>query len=367
MLDCSVDVKQPSNLRPAFNTAPVRATVSGKLQSPVQGQVSSITTQDGVTLSSPPSPTPSEILTQATPPREFVGSGVRFTHEAPTSAYANRTDGQLCAPCGPLPLGIQPVPVYFEELKAIEGRYPGVAAKLCKLESVALTRGYTPDRSQVVEKEVLSSPPWPQTDYGDPRVNISAKAAELHQIDPSLKTSSPEAYDFKKANREAAGLMETLGEMFPKDSFPGIVMGARAKTPQSLAKKMEKLTGFDPNFTLAHLTDTVGARIDSPDLKTLGVVAKGLEEKYKDNIVAKSDYVSTPGANGYRAIHYTVDINGRMVEIQASTTSLRAADLATHDTVYKPEFPVSPETAQELATAADRIMYVECLKLKESG
>ncbi|MFA5508727.1 MAG: hypothetical protein WC423_25100, partial [Vulcanimicrobiota bacterium] len=72
-------------------------------------------------------------------------------------------------------------------------------------------------------------------------------------------------------------------------------------------------------------------------------------------------------ANGYRAIHYTVNIDGRMVEIQASTTALRTADLATHDTIYKPEFPVSPQTAQELSTAADRIMFLECLKLKESS
>ena len=99
----------------------------------------------------------------------------------------------------------------------------------------------------------------------------------------------------------------------------------------------------------------------------MGTIAKELEKQYEGKIIAKSDYVSKPGENGYRAIHYIIEIDGRMVEIQTSTTSLRTADLATHDTVYKQEFPVSTEAAQELSTAADRIMYLECLKLKNGA
>lgn len=361
MLDCSVDVKHLSNVRRTYEPAQIKPQAPAG--SKTQAQVALPALEDGVTLSAPP-PAVHEV---SSPP---TATAVRFkTLDGPSSGAAVFTEGSHPAGYSNAPLlqGMPMVPVYTDELKPIEGRYPGVAQKLGQFEVEAARKGYCPVQSKQVEQSVISSPPWPQTDFGDPRVNIGAKAKELQRLHPELNTADSSAYDFKKANREAAQLLETLDEMFPKDKFPGIVKGARAKAPQSLAKKMEKQTGFDPNFTLAHLTDTVGARIDSPDLKTLGEVAKGLESKYKDKIVAKSDYVSTPGDNGYRALHYIVDINGRMVEIQASTTSLRAADLATHDTVYKPEFPVSPETAKELSTAADRIMFLECLKLKESG
>lgn len=363
MLDCSVDVKQVSNLRRTFEPSQIRTTASGgSVQPQIQAQVALPTPRDGVSLSAPP-PAPVETAPSADAP--VKSPVVRF--KVGEGAYAGglgENNYNITYTNAPLLQGMDCVPVYTEELKAIEGRYPGVAQKLGQFEVEAAQKGYCPVESKQIEQSVISSPPWPQTDFGDPRTNIGAKAKELQQLHPELNTSDPNAYDVKKANREAARLLETLDEMFPKDKFPGIVKGARAKTPQSLAKKVEKQTGFDPGFTLAHLTDTVGARIDSPDLKTLGEVAKSLESKYKDKIVAKSDYVSNPGDNGYRALHYIVDINGRMVEIQASTTSLRAADLATHDTVYKPEFPVSPETAKELSTAADRIMYLECLKLK---
>lgn len=263
---------------------------------------------------------------------------------------------------GPLTMGFEPA--YMDEIRVLGERYPGVAEKLNTLECQAAASGYCPVASKALEASVLASPPWPTTTFGSAWANISAKAQELQQSNPTLASQNPKDYDFKAANRASAKFVETLDEMFPREKYPELNVSARAKTPQSLAKKMEKQTAVSSDFSLAHLTDTVGARIDAPDLKQMGEVAKALEEKYKGNIVAKSDYVSDPGANGYRAIHYIIDIGGRMAEIQTSTTSLRAADLATHDTVYKPEFPVTPQTAQELSTAADRIMFLECLKTK---
>lgn len=351
MLDCHVDVKQVQSVkrflqaRKAGGPTPVKQNPLPKAEPspPKSGDAVQLSTTT-VTSAQPPQPTPpAPVRLQETkqPPKPQEGL------------------------TGPITLGLEPV--YLDELKPLESRYPGVAQKLGQMESEAVCRGYCPDQSPKLEQEILQNPPWPKTEFGQARANIAGKAEQLQKQDPTLKSSDPRDYDFQKATEAAEDLMETLDGMFGKDKFPGIAISTRAKTPQSLAKKMEKQTARSADFSLGHLTDTVGARIDAPDLKRMGDVARAIEEKYDGNIVAKSDYVSEPGENGYRALHYIVDIGGRMAEIQTSTTNLRAADLATHDTVYKPEFPVSSETAKELSTAADRIMFLECLKVKESG
>lgn len=355
MLDCHVDVKKVQSFlqaRRASGPTQVKAKPPVKQQQPVTNQAPVKKPGDAVTISTASVQAPVE----SSPKSEAVAP-VRL-RETPEAVRAKPQEGLT----GPLTMGLEPV--YVDELKPLESRYPGVAEKLGRFENEAACKGYCPVESPKLEQEVIQNPPWPKTEFGDPRANITAKAKELQEQNPTLKSSNPKDYDFQKASVAAEDLMETLDGMFPKDQFPGIAMSARAKTPQSLSKKMEKQTARSPDFSLGHLTDTVGARIDAPDLKKMGDVAKAIEQRFDGKIVAKSDYVSQPGDNGYRALHYIVDIGGRMAEIQTSTTSLRAADLATHDTVYKPEFPVSQETAKELSTAADRIMFLECLKTK---
>lgn len=257
-------------------------------------------------------------------------------------------------------------PAYMDEIRVLDSRYPGVADKLKDMEVQAAQNGYCPVESKKVEASLLESPPWPTTSFGDAFENITAKAAELRSNNPELATNDATTYDFAKAALAAEDFREKMKQAF-KEDMPDLTISTRAKTPKSLANKMTKMLSKDPNYTMAHLTDTVGARIDAPDLHSMGEVAKRLEKMYEGKIVAKSDYVSQPGENGYRAIHYIIDIGGRMAEIQTSTHDLRMADLATHDTVYKAEFPVSPEASKELSTAADRIMYLECLKAKGCG
>jgi hypothetical protein len=307
------------------------------------------------------------LLTVPTPPAtENVTSFTPSTIRLKPAGGGAGNSGTTCLN-SPLTMGMDLEPVYLEELGPIATRYPGVASALKNFEAEAFSKGYCPVASKSLEASVLESPPWPKTSFGDPRENISAKAKELQASNPDLNTNDASKYDFNAASVSAANLLGTLDTMFPVDQFSGVAMTTRAKAPGSLAKKMEKMTGKDSAFTLAHLTDTVGARIDASDLTQMGKVASALEKQFEGKIVAKSDYVSEPGENGYRAIHYIIDIGGRMAEIQTSTTSLRMADLVTHDTVYKKEFPVSKETSQELSTAADRIMFLECLKTKGSG
>ena len=250
---------------------------------------------------------------------------------------------------------------YLVDLGFLEKKYPGVLEHLAQAESEAKQHDYDPQTAQVLQNRVIDNPIWPSGTTPDVRGKITSKSQELRSAHPVLNSQNPADYDFEKAQGAAEDLLGKLDGMFPQDQYPDIKMAARAKAPASLEKKMSKMVEKADDYTLGHLTDTVGARMDVKDLKSLSNVTYKLEEQFADKIVARCDYISNPGENGYRAIHYIVDLGDRMAEIQVTTHKLRAADLATHDTVYKPDIPIPKETSEKVASAADRIMYLECL------
>lgn len=250
---------------------------------------------------------------------------------------------------------------YLVDLAFLEKKYPGVLEHLHQAETEAQQHDYDPVTAQVLQNRVVDNPIWPAGTTPDVRGKITAKSQELRSAHPVLNSQNAADYDFGKAQGAADDLLGRLDSMFPQDQYPDMKMAARAKAPDSLEKKMSKMVDMADDYTLGHLTDTVGARMDVKDLKNLSSVTYKLEEQFGDNIVARCDYITNPGENGYRAIHYIVDLGDRMAEIQVTTHKLRAADLATHDTVYKPDIPIPKETSEKVASAADRIMYLECL------
>ncbi len=250
---------------------------------------------------------------------------------------------------------------YLVDLNFLEDKYPGVLDKLAQAEVEARRHDYDPQTAQVLQNRLLDNPTWPAGSTPNVRGKITAKSEQLRAAHPALNSQKASDYDFGKAQGAAEDLLCKLDGMFPQDQYPDLKMAARAKAPASLAKKMDKMVQRSEDYTLGHLTDTVGARIDCKDLKSLSNITYKLEEQFGDKLVARCDYISNPGENGYRAIHYIVDLGDRMAEIQVTTHKLRAADLATHDTVYKPDIPIPKETSEKVASAADRIMYLECL------
>lgn len=250
---------------------------------------------------------------------------------------------------------------YLVDLGFLEKKYPGVLEHLAQAETEAKQHDYDPQTAQVLQNRVVDNPIWPSGTTPDVRGKITSKSQELRSANPTLNSQNPADYDFDKAQGAAEDLLTKLDSIFPQDQYPDIKMAARAKAPASLEKKMSKMVEKADDYTLGHLTDTVGARMDVKDLKSLSNVTYKLEEQFGDKIVARCDYITNPGENGYRAIHYIVDLGDRMAEIQVTTHKLRAADLATHDTVYKPDIPIPKETSEKVASAADRIMYLECL------
>lgn len=277
-----------------------------------------------------------------------------------------KTDSDIQKPLGVLPDGsLTPLTYqlkYLTKLSGVEERYPGVVARLKQAEEGAERHGYTPTRAQTVIEQMRQTPPWPAGSYPDNRVRIANKSQQLAQLYPALQSKDASSYDLPAAHKAADKLLGDLAEAFPEHEFPNTHMAVRAKAPGSLANKMTKQQVRDPEYSLAHVTDTVGARMDCTDLLTMGKMAHKLEHLYADKIVAKKDMLSEPGANGYRALHYTVDLGDRMAEIQLTTQLLRATDLATHDTLYKPQIPLAEEESQMLATAADRAMFHECVQ-----
>lgn len=250
---------------------------------------------------------------------------------------------------------------YLVDLNFLEDKYPGVLDKLAQAEVEARQHDYDPQTAQVLQNRVIDNPTWPAGSTPNVRDKITAKSSELRSANPTLNSQNAADYDFDKAQGAAEDLLRKLDGMFPQDKYPDLKMAARAKAPASLEKKMDKMVQKADDYTLGHLTDTVGARIDCKDLKSLSNITYKLEEQFGDKLVARCDYLTNPGENGYRAIHYIVDLGDRMAEIQVTTHKLRAADLATHDTVYKPDIPIPKATSEKIATAADRIMYLECL------
>ncbi|MBS2040964.1 hypothetical protein JST97_38615 [bacterium] len=254
---------------------------------------------------------------------------------------------------------------YTEKLSHLNVRYPGLSVKLRNAEARAWIVSNASNENggpRPNTQAVVNNPPWPNGRVGSSRERIQNKAAELAAAHPKLASNRAEDYDFQLAQDRAEDLFATISDLFPEKEFEGAQFATRAKTPQSLENKLAKRTAEDENFSLAHLTDSVGARIDCRSLKMLGDAASKLEKHFEGKIVAKDDYLSQPGALGYRALHYVVDLGDRMAEIQLSTHDLRATDLATHDTLYKPMFQVDEATAQKLQGSADRVMEAECFR-----
>lgn len=254
---------------------------------------------------------------------------------------------------------------YTENLTALNQPYPGLVDRLKGAETWAWIVSFAGTTGQYTRK-VLADPPWPLTDFGSSRKNIQTKALEIQRNSPRLASAEIADYDFPLAQTRARELQDELMQLFPLSDFPGARCATRAKTPQSLEAKLHKRREAG-EFSLAHITDTVGGRLDCVGLKMLGSAARQFEEHYGGRIVAKKDCLSKPGELGYRALHYVVDLGDRMAEIQLCTHDLRATDLATHDTLYKPHFELDKNAAALLRNSADRIMEAECFRLCLEG
>jgi len=99
---------------------------------------------------------------------------------------------------------------------------------------------------------------------------------------------------------------------------------SRTKTPYSMINKLRRKK-------LPELTDMVGGMLVAADQKQLDKADRIIEREW--DVIDREDFYAKP-QNGYRAIHYTVRIDGHPVELQLKTWRMsRIADFS--HTAYK--------------------------------
>lgn len=122
----------------------------------------------------------------------------------------------------------------------------------------------------------------------------------------------------------------TIGELdtiAPK----GALIYARTKTPYSILKKLVEKRLLDKK---RGLTDLVGTTIVVDDLKDLRKVDKAINNGDIGKVVEREDMYESP-KGGYRAIHYLVEVDGYIVEVQLKTKRQKAINEESHEPYKK--------------------------------
>ena len=122
----------------------------------------------------------------------------------------------------------------------------------------------------------------------------------------------------------------TIGELdtiAPK----GSLIYARTKTPYSILKKLVEKRLTDKQ---RGLTDLVGTTIVVDDLKDLRKVDKAIKKGEIGKVVEREDMYKNP-KGGYRAIHYLVEVDGYIVEVQLKTKRQKAINEQSHEAYKK--------------------------------
>lgn len=135
--------------------------------------------------------------------------------------------------------------------------------------------------------------------------------------------------DIKEYREDYARIYYTtefkLRKTFPKESHSG-----RIKTLPSMVKKLKKKNVKEP-FTHKDFGDIVGTRITFKNTSELKKGVIKVKKNYK--VLDTENYVDNP-KEGYRSYHFTLEEEGKPIELQLRTENqTRWADW-THDRLY---------------------------------
>ena len=120
--------------------------------------------------------------------------------------------------------------------------------------------------------------------------------------------------------------VDELDEISPS----GAQIYARTKTPYSILKKLvdKRLTNKELG-----LTDLVGTTVAVDDLKDLKRVDRAIKGGALGRVVEREDMYANPKA-GYRAVHYLIEADDYIVEVQLKTKRQKELNVLSHD-AYK--------------------------------
>jgi ppGpp synthetase/RelA/SpoT-type nucleotidyltranferase len=111
----------------------------------------------------------------------------------------------------------------------------------------------------------------------------------------------------------------------------GAQIYARTKTPYSIMKKLVEKRLTDKN---KGLTDLVGTTIAVDDYKDLVKVDKEIKKGAIGKVVERENMYDSP-KGGYRAIHYLVEADGYIIEVQLKTKRQKDVNVLSHNPYKK--------------------------------
>ena len=121
--------------------------------------------------------------------------------------------------------------------------------------------------------------------------------------------------------------IDELDEVAPD----GAEIYARTKTPYSILKKLVEKRLTDKN---KGLTDLVGTTIAVDDYKDLRTVDKEIKKGAIGKVVEREDMYDSP-KGGYRAVHYLVEADGYIIEVQLKTKRQKDVNVLSHNPYKK--------------------------------
>jgi len=97
------------------------------------------------------------------------------------------------------------------------------------------------------------------------------------------------------------------------DAPVDVFVTQRLKKRSTMLDKLSR----EPRMALTQMHDIGGVRARLPDLRAVQAVSRRLKKSW--TVVKTRDYVESPKASGYRALHHSVRRDGRIVEVQLRT------------------------------------------------
>ena len=168
--------------------------------------------------------------------------------------------------------------------------------------------------------------------------------------------------------------IETKLEILNKESkvnhkrSPIETIKSRIKTPDSIAKKLEK-RGIPVTFEamIANLDDIAGVRVICPYISDIYAVQEMLLKQPDIKLIVEKDYIKHPKESGYRSLHLVIETpvylskteHNIRVEIQLRTIAMDFWASLEHQLHYKNSAKVPDSVRRELFRVAETIAMTD--------
>lgn len=143
---------------------------------------------------------------------------------------------------------------------------------------------------------------------------------------------------------------------------------SRIKSPQSIAKKLEKKNlPISFEAMTENLNDIAGVRVICPYISDIYRVKDSLLKQPDINLIEERDYIKEPKESGYRSLHLVIEIpvylsetsHDIRVEIQLRTIAMDFWASLEHQLRYKTLTKVPESVRRELYRVAETIAMTD--------